>query len=263
MDGRPTPQTALVTGASSGIGLDLARLLAKDKYNLILVARNADRLSAIAGELSSEHGIQARPLPLNLAEPGACDDLHRSIEALRIDVDVLVNNAGFGSHGPFSASDVNQELQMIQVNVVALTHLTRLFLPAMIARKSGKILNVASTAGFQPGPLMAVYYATKAYVLSFSEAIAAEVTGSGITVTTLCPGPTATDFHHRAKIENTPLFKANTMSSATVAKIGYRGMLKGRRIVVPGMRNKLMVMSVRISPRRLVTAVTRKLNSSR
>jgi hypothetical protein len=256
-------QTALITGASSGIGLDLARLFAADKYDLLLVARNADKLGEVANELSAEHSIRATAVPIDLSDPAAPEELFRVIDEQRIAVDVLVNNAGFGTHGPFATSDVEQQVRMIEVNVTSLTHLTRLFLPQMLARKCGRILNVASTAGFQPGPLMAVYYATKAYVISFSEAIAAELDGSGVTVTCLCPGPTSTDFHHRAKITETPLFKANTMASADVARIGHRAMNKGKRLVVAGFKNKILTALVPFGPRRLVTAVTKKLNTSR
>jgi uncharacterized protein len=256
-------QTALITGASSGIGLDLARLFAADGYDLLLVARNADRLGEVAAELSSKHAIHATAVPIDLSDPAAPEELFHVIDEQRIGVDVLVNNAGFGTHGPFAAADVDAQVRMIQLNVASLTHLTRLFLPQMLARKRGRVLNVASTAGFQPGPLMAVYYATKAYVISFSEAIAAELDGSGVTVTCLCPGPTATDFHHRAKIEETPLFRANTMMSTDVARIGYRAMNKGKRLVVAGLKNKLLAALVPFGPRRVVTAVTKKLNTSR
>lgn len=255
--------TALITGASSGIGLDLARLFAADKHDLLLVARNADKLGEIATELSAKHSIRATAVPIDLSDPAAPEELFRVIDEQGIAVDVLVNNAGFGTHGPFAESDVEQQVRMIEVNVASLTHLTRLFLPQMLARKSGRVLNVASTAGFQPGPLMAVYYATKAYVISFSEAVAAEIDGSGVTVTCLCPGPTSTDFHQRAKITETPLFKANTMASADVARIGYRAMKKGKRLVVAGFKNRLLAALVPFGPRRVVTAVTKKLNTSR
>jgi short-subunit dehydrogenase len=179
-------------------------------------------------------------------------------------VDVLVNNAGFGLNGRFAETDLDRELAMIQVNIAALTHLTKLFLKPMVERGRGRILNVASTAAFQPGPLMAVYYASKAYVLSFSEAIAEELGGTGVTVTALCPGPTATGFAEAAEMTNSRLFKLKKpMTSMDVAKAGYRAMQRGKRIVVTGAMNKLLAQSVRISPRALVTKVTRTLQENR
>ena len=177
---------------------------------------------------------------------------------------VLVNNAGYGLGGPFADTDLRKELDMIQVNIAAVTHLTKLFLKPMVARKFGRILNVASTAAFQPGPLMSVYYATKAYVLSFSEAIAEELGGSGVTVTALCPGPTETGFADVAEVSNARLFKlARPMTSAEVARIGYDAMNKGRRIVIAGLKNKVLAQSVRISPRRVVTRIARALQERR
>jgi len=175
-----------------------------------------------------------------------------------VQVDVLVNNAGYGTSGPFETTELRTELDLLQVNVVALTHLTKLLLPAMLAAKRGRILNVASTAAFQPGPFMAVYYASKAYVLSFSEALAEELSGTGVTVTTLCPGPVPTGFQARAgvdlkKVVRTPL----VMDAAAVARAGYVGLMKGKRLVVPGLGNKLLVQSERFAPRRLVTKIAR------
>jgi short-subunit dehydrogenase len=189
--------------------------------------------------------------------------LFDSVRARNLSIDYLVNNAGFGTHGPFAETDVKAQLAMLQVNVVALTQLTRLFLPAMLARKYGRIMNVASVAAFLPGPLMAVYYASKAYVLSFSEALDNELSGSGVHVTAVCPGPTATEFQKRAGIDNSPLFKINAMTSAAVAKAGYRAMMRGRRSVVVGGGNKFMAFSTRFAPRRLTAAVSRKLNENR
>jgi short-subunit dehydrogenase len=257
------PSTVLITGASSGIGLDLAHLCAADGNNLVLVARSGDKLGEVAAELESRHHIRAYAVPIDLADPGAPDELFHVLEEQGIAIDILINNAGFGTHGPFAESDLVGQMQMLQVNVAALTHLTWLFLQPMIRRKSGRVMNVASTAAFQPGPFMAVYYASKAYVLSFSEALGAELSGSGITVTALCPGPTDTAFQARAGIAATRLFKATTMTSARVAEIGYRGMLKGKRVVVTGVRNKLLAFGTRLVPRRLATAIAKKLNSSR
>lgn len=256
-------QNALITGASSGIGRDLAHLFAADGYNLILVARSSERLGRLSAELEGRYRVGAVALPIDLAEPAAPEEIYRLLEEQGMPVDVLVNNAGFGTHGQFARTDAAAQLQMLQVNVVAMTHLTRLFLPEMLRAKRGRILNVASTAAFQAGPFMAVYYASKAYVLSFSEAVAAELEGSGVTVTALCPGPTTTGFQQRAGIENTPLFRANTMSSREVARIGYRGLMRGERIVIPGATNKLLALATRLAPRRLATAIAKRLNSAR
>jgi uncharacterized protein len=254
--------TALITGASGGIGEDLARLFAADGYDVVLVARSEAKLRALASQLEAAHGIGATVFAADLAQP---DAPQRIADALRDRaIDALVNNAGFGLVGPFAENDLWRQLEMIQVNVTALTHLTGLFLPGMIARRSGRVLNVASTAAFQPGPLMAVYYATKAYVLSFSEAIADELRGTGVTVTALCPGPTATGFAEAAQAKESRLFTMmRPMSSAAVARAGYRAMQRGRRVAITGMKNKVMAQSVRVSPRRLVTAVVRKMQESR
>ena len=249
-------RTALITGASSGIGLELARLFAADKWDVALVARSEGKLNELAAEL---HGITAHVIPADLAKP---DSPPKIMDALHgVEIHALVNNAGFGLGGEFAKTDLNAELEMIQVNVTALTHLTKLVLPQMIARRRGAILNVASTAAFQPGPLMAVYYATKAYVLSFSEAIADELRNSGVTVTALCPGPTDTGFASAANTASTMLFTMMRPADAkSVARAGYEGMKSGKRIVIPGAKNKLLAQSIRVSPRRLVTTIVRKMN---
>jgi uncharacterized protein len=253
-------QTALITGASSGIGADLARLFARDGYDLVLVARSEGKLHELAKEL----GVTSTVIVADLAKPDAARMIADTLIEKSINIDVLVNNAGLGIAGPFVTNDLGRELEIIQVNVVALTQLTKLLLPGMVSRKRGRILNVASTAAFQPGPLMAVYYATKAYVLSFSEAIADELRDTPVTVTALCPGPTATGFGSVAGMEETRLFTMRKpMSSAKVAELGYEGMKKGRRVVVTGMMNRLLVQSVRVSPRRLATMIVRKLQESR
>ena len=255
---------ALITGASSGIGLELARLFARDRHDLVLVARSEGKLRHLAGELNREHGISVEVIVADLSQPNAPKEVWSSVVEKGIAVDALVNNAGYGLTGRFDENDLKAELEMIQVNVVALTHLTKLALPSMLARRAGRIMNLASTAGFQAGPLMAVYYATKAYVLSFSEAIADELRGSGVTVTTLCPGPTETGFADVAKMTNSRLFTmSKPMSSADVARIGYDAMKKGKGLVITGLRNKILVQSNRVSPRRVVTAVVRKLQEQR
>ncbi|HLW54517.1 MAG TPA: SDR family oxidoreductase [Candidatus Angelobacter sp.] len=256
-DSQPRP-LALITGASSGIGLDLARVMASD-FDLIITARNQARLEEIARELQSGHASRVHLIPADLARPEAPQQIFGEVDRRGLQVDVLVNNAGFGAYGAFADSSLTSQLEMIQVNITALTHLTRLALPGMIQRKRGRIMNVASTAGFQPGPLMAVYYATKAYVISFSEAIANELQGSRVTVTCLCPGATATEFAVRADMDKSRLFKMGKMSSMAVARAGYRAMMKGKTLTIPGFRNLMLAESVRLSPRKMVTAIARKI----
>jgi short-subunit dehydrogenase len=256
-------QTALITGASSGIGLELAKLFGRDRRRLILVARESDRLRNAAAELQQITGTAPQILAYDLSDPRSPSAIHAALNGAV--PDYLINNAGFGLGGPFSSTDRQTELDMIQVNVASLVDLTKLLLPGMLARKSGRIMNVASTAAFQPGPLMAVYYASKAFVLSFSEAIAEELTGSGVTVTALCPGPTSSDFQRRAAIENVKLVKGKIlamMTSEEVARIGYRGMMDGRVIVIPGFLNKLGVQSLRLGPRAIIRKASRKLQES-
>ena len=255
--------TALITGASFGIGLELARIFAREGYNLVLVARTADKLRQVASELEKAHGTRSLILASDLSAPGAAAYVHDQTTRAELTVDVLVNNAGFGQFGLFAENDLEECLQQIQLNITTLTHLTRLYLPEMIARHSGRILNVASTAAFQAGPLMSVYYATKAYVLHFSEGIANELQGSGVTVTCLCPGATVTEFHQRANMTNINLLKFGAMDARTVAQDGYRALMAGKPVVISGFRNWLVAQSVRFSPRRLVTAVARKLQETR
>ena len=251
-------KTALITGASFGIGLELARVFAREGYNLVLVARSADKLRQLASELEKAHGTRSLILAVDLTEPGAPAYVLDQTTRADIQVDVLVNNAGFGQYGLFAENDLEDCLRQIQLNVTTLTHLTRLYLPEMIKRESGGILNVASTAAFQPGPLMAVYFATKAYVLHFSEALANELDGSGVTVTALCPGATATEFHNRANATSMNLLKFGSMDARTVAEDGYRALMAGKPVVISGFKNWLLAQSVRFSPRRLVTAIARK-----
>jgi hypothetical protein len=251
-------KTALITGASSGIGLELARIFARAGYNLVLVARNGDRLRQLASELEKAHGARSLILATDLTEPGAAAYVLDQTTRAGLHLDVLVNNAGFGQYGLFAENDLEECLRQIQLNVTTLTHLTRLYLPGMIERKMGRILNVASTAAFQPGPLMAVYFATKAYVLHFSEALANELHGSGVTVTCLCPGATVTEFHKRANATGMKLLKMGAMDARTVAEDGYRALIEGKPVVISGFKNWLVAQSVRLAPRRLVTAIARK-----
>jgi short-subunit dehydrogenase len=242
-------KTALITGASSGIGADLARAFARGGFEVILTGRRHDRLAALAAEL----GPRARVLTGDLADPAEPARLHRETG----EVDVLVNNAGFGLAGRFDMLDAARQLRMVQVNVAALTALCRLYLPGMVARRSGRILNVASTAAFQPGPGMAVYCACKAYVLSFSEALHAELEGTGVTVTTLCPGATATEFAEVANLSGSRLFR-KAMRAADVATEGYAATMAGRRLVVTGGMNRFGTAAVRFAPRGLVLRIARQ-----
>lgn len=250
-------KTALITGASGGIGYELAKLFARDKHALVLVARNEQKLQQIALELRQLGAPDAVVIAKDLAELEAPDEIFAETERRRINIDFLVNNAGFGERGPFLKTNLDNELEMIQVNVVALTHLTKLYLPGMVQRKFGRIMQVASTAAFQPGPFMAVYYATKAFVLSFSEALREELRGSGVTMTALCPGATETGFAQRASVKDSKLFRMRVMDATSVAEIGYRGFMQGKPIVVTGIRNRLMAWSVRFAPRNLVLKVVR------
>ena len=243
--------TALITGASSGIGRDLAMVFAEHGYDLILVARNEARLNEVGANLERRHGIRATVLAMDLSDPEAPARIASwlSVEGRR--PGVLVNNAGFGVHGPFARTDTGQELRMIQV-----------VLPGMIERRAGRILNVASTAAFQPGPFMAVYYATKAFVLSFSEALASELLGSGVTVTALCPGPTRTAFQASARMGPTRLDASGlVMESEPVARAGFEGAMKGKTVVIPGLKNRLLAETVRFLPRRTVTRVVRRVQA--
>ncbi|MGC1448595.1 MAG: SDR family oxidoreductase [Candidatus Sulfotelmatobacter sp.] len=249
--------TTLLTGASSGIGYELAKLFARDHHNLVLVARNADKLAQVANELQA-HGITVKTIALDLAAPPAPKFLFDQLQREGIAVDILVNNAGFGSFGEFAHMPEEEILGQISLNITALTELTRLFLPPMVERRGGRVMNVASTAGFQPGPLMAVYYATKAYVISFSEAIANELHDSGVTVTCFCPGATHTGFAKRAGTEKSRLFKQlGAMSAEKVALDGYRAVMEGRSLAISGAHNWMVAQSTRFAPRKMVTALSR------
>lgn len=252
-------KTALITGASGGIGYELAKLFAADGFDIVLVARSEDKLKAAVAELEAGHGITGHVIAADLTKPDAPEQIHDQLQQDHISIDALVNNAGFATYRPFIETDLNREMQMIQLNVACLTHLTRLFLPGMVERGQGWVMNVASTAAFQPGPLMAVYYASKAYVLSFSEAIAAEVAGSGVKVSALCPGPTESGFQQRAAMEDSKLVQGGLMDAAAVAQRGYQGLMRGQRVVVPGTKNALMAFSTRFVPRDIATKLVMNL----
>jgi short-subunit dehydrogenase len=242
-------ETVLVTGASSGIGLELARCFAADGCRLILIARNTEALETLAKELRNKHGIETQVLTADLSKRETPKRIFDELQNAGITVDVLVNNAGFGAHGAFVEMSLAWQLEMLQVNIAALTELTGLFLPGMIQRRRGGILNVGSVAGFQPGPGMAVYYATKAYVLSFTEALAEELIGTGLTVSVLCPGPTTSNFGNVARGDKVRKLKTTKMSAETVARHGHRAFRNGKVTVVPGIANHLLVFLNRITPR--------------
>jgi short-subunit dehydrogenase len=252
--------TAIVTGASSGLGREFAHLCAEAGYDVVLIARSQGLLDELAAAIRQSSGRRARVLVADLSQPQAPRQILEALAAENETAEVLINNAGFGLLGPFAELDEAEQMGMIQVNVGALTDLTRLILPGMLARRKGKILNIASTAAFQPGPLMAVYFATKAYVASFSGALHNELRGSGVTVTALCPGATKTDFDKRAGMGKTKLFaKAKLMEARTVAEIGMRGMNRGKALVVAGTLNGLMVSGTRLVPRQFAAGMARKM----
>ncbi|MEK6247519.1 MAG: SDR family oxidoreductase [Planctomycetales bacterium] len=264
MQGKPMEtETALITGASSGIGLELAKLFAEDGTNLVLVARRKDRLEELASRLRDENGIEVSVLAKDLCDKEAPNEILARLTDDGITVDVVVNNAGFGAVGSFAKLSLQRQMEMVQVNITALTHLTRLFLPSIIQRDRGGVLNVGSTAAFQPGPRMAIYYATKAYVLSFTEAIAEELVSTNIKVSCLCPGPTTTEFEEAAGMEGLLLFKLGPMDAQTVAKMGYKGFRRGKTLVIPGLTNRLGAFSVRFTPRAWVRKIVKRLQSHR
>jgi len=259
-----TNPIVLITGASSGIGLELAKLFARENHDLALVARSYDKLKYVAEDLQQTYGVQVKYYAKDLSISSTPKEIFEVLQNEGKNIDVLVNNAGFGWRGAFVQMELANALGMIQVNITALTHLTRLFLPGMIERGHGKILNVASTAAFQPGPMMATYYASKAYVLSFSEALSEELKGTGVTVTAFCPGPTTTGFGRRAGFVNEKIFgDMLSMDSYTVALDGYKGLMKGKPIVISGWKNWLGTKLVRFIPRPLPAKLIKKVQQKR
>ena len=253
-----TLETALVTGASAGLGREFANLFAKDGHDLVLVARRKERLDELAGDLRDTWGVEVQVVAQDLGERGAAREV---VEALgETKIDFLVNNAGFGSNGAFWELPAEMESAMVQVNITALLELTRLLLPAMVERKRGRILNVGSTAGFQPGPYMATYYATKAFVNSFTEALAIELEGTGVSATVSCPGPVDTEFAKIAGNDTSNLFKSGVATPEQIAAEAYAAMMKGRALCVHGMQNKLALQVQRVAPRKLVQKIAAKLN---
>jgi len=247
--------TALVTGASEGIGYELTRLFAENGYDVVMVARSKGRMNEIADEVEKEFGISAQVIKKDLSVPGSSEEVYEESP----EIEVLVNNAGIGTCGFFHENDTAREVDTVRLNVETPTHLTRLFLEDMVERDEGRILNVSSMAAFQPGPTMAVYYATKAYLLSFSEALSNELKGTGVSVTALCPGPTETAFIRKAGEENSRINEGDKMSQRTVAEAGYNGLMKGKNVVVPGFKNRMLVRLTKIAPKSLVIRVVRYL----
>ncbi|MBN1665437.1 MAG: SDR family oxidoreductase [Anaerolineales bacterium] len=254
-------QIALVTGASSGIGLELSRLFARDGYDLVLVARSTQKLESLASELKQAYGVDVTVLSVDLSRVEAAKEVFEAVQSQGLNIHILVNNAGFGIHKLLVEADVDEMTQMLQVNIVTLTELTRLFLPGMLALKSGRILNIGSTGSFAPSPYMAAYVASKAYVLSFSEGLAEELRGTGVTVTALCPGVTPTGFQERADVGNMPLTRFGIVSAEKVAAVGYKALMRGRRVVVPGFVNRLFVWSMGITPHAILLPLARRLMS--
>jgi short-subunit dehydrogenase len=252
-------RTALITGASSGIGFELARIHAEKGDNLVLVARSKDKLDELKKELEDKHKVKVFTIGKDLSLPGAAKEVYDELNKQNISVDYLINNAGFGDFGLFEESDWNKQEQMINLNVTALAHFTRLYLPDMIKQGAGKIMNVASTASFQPGPTMSVYFATKAFVLSFSEAVGSEVRSKGITITALCPGSTESGFHARLKGDGKTVKERKLPSAREVAQYGYKAMMKGKTVAIPGFKNSLMAISVRFIPRSIVVKAAKKI----
>ena len=254
----------LITGASSGIGLELAKIFAREKYNLVLTARNQTKLEELQSEIRNSFAVDVLVIPKDLSLKNSACEIYEEIKNKNVKIEILVNNAGFGGYGGFVKTNLESEVNMINLNVTSLVKLTKYFLQDMFLQKSGKILNVASTAAFQPGPLMAVYYATKSFVLSFSEAIAEELEGSGITVTALCPGPTESGFQEAANITQSRLVKDRKLpSSKDAAEYGYKALMKGKGVAVHGFINYLMTNAIRFVPRKVITKVVHFIQKER
>jgi len=247
-------KTVLITGASGGIGKELADCFAQGGHNVVLVARSEDRLLDLAKEYPKKYGIQATVIAKDVASPGVPDEIFEELKKKGIVIDYLVNNAGFGLYGTFLETQLEEETNMIDINIKAVTAMTKLFLPDMVKRGQGGIMNVSSLVGFFPGPMMSVYYATKAYVLSFTEALENDVRGTGVIVTTLCPGLTSTGFVDRSGMGDSKLFQSGgLMEARQVAEEGYRSFLRGKTLIIPGARNRFMAFMPRLMPRKMVT----------
>lgn len=255
-------QTALVTGASMGIGVDLAECFARNGYDVIVTARSESALREVSAKLAKAHNVHVTPIAQDLGQIGGGAKLAEAIRQRGLNVDVLVNNAGYGYAGAFSESDIDTQLGMIDLNDRALVELTHIYWPRMLANRSGGVLNVASTAAFQPGPLMAIYYASKAFVLSFSEALWEEARGTGVHVSCLCPGPTVSNFRQRAGTDKKKLSQSTTpMTSASVAELGYRAWKDNKRVEITGLRNRVLAAAVPFLPRTTILGIVRNLQS--
>lgn len=256
-------ETVLVTGASSGIGLELAKCFAADESNLVLVARNTTALEALAAELRKKHALKIDIIGADLIQPESPRRIFDELKGRGVFVDVLVNNAGFGLHGAFAELPLARQLEIVQVNNLALVALTGLFLPGMLERRRGGILNVGSVAGFLPGPGMAVYFASKAFVQSFSEALHEELRGAGVSVANLCPGPTESNFFRVARSYQTRELQAAKMPAAVVAAAGHRAFRQNRCVHVPGFRNRLLAQLPRLLPRAAIRKGAGRYNKSK
>ncbi len=257
-------KTALITGASAGIGLEFAKIFAKEKYDLVITARNETKLNELANEIKNNHNVNVKVIAKDLSKQNAGEEIFDELKNENIVTDVLINNAGFGVFDNYWDVELQDEKNMLQVNIMALAELTNLFAKDMVNRGGGKILNVASTAAFQPGPTMAGYYASKAFVLSYSQAVDFELRKKGVQVSTLCPGPTITEFQIRANMEDLNLFKKGfTMSAEEVAQIGYNGLMKGKPVIIAGAMNKISAMSSKISPSKVSMKIVNWLQSKK
>jgi short-subunit dehydrogenase len=256
---RPQPQTVLVTGASSGIGLAIAQACARRGLALVLVARRLDRLQGLAADLQARWGVPATSLAIDLARPEAAGKVVDQLHARGLTIDALVNNAGIGVRGAFVSNEWAAEEALLQLNVFSLTRLTKLLLPGMVQRGYGRILQVASTAAYVPGPHMALYYASKAYVLSLALALREELRGSGVSVTALCPGATASEFAQSSGMGSSLLFRAGLLDASAVAEAGVRGMLRGKAVVIPGLRHKLLAALCKLSPGPWATPLVKRI----
>ena len=255
---------ALITGASEGIGLEIAKIFAKEKYDLVITARNETKLNELANEIKNKHNVNVKVIAKDLSKQNAGEEIFDELKNESIVTDVLINNAGFGVFDNYWNVELQDEKNMLQVNIMALAELTNLFAKDMVNRGGGKILNIASTAAFQPGPTMAGYYASKAFVLSYSQAVDFELREKGVQVSTLCPGPTITEFQIRANMEDLNLFKKGfTMSAEEVAQIGYNGLMKGKSVIIAGAMNKISAMSSKVTPSKVSMKIVNWLQSKK
>lgn len=249
-------RTALITGTTSGIGHELAAIFAREGFNLVLVSRNHEKLNAQKDDLKKKHAVDVYTYAIDLSKQNAAEEVFSEMLGQGLPIDVLINNAGFNESGPFYETSLERELKMLQVHITTLTHMTKLFLPGMIKNGYGRILNLGSTGSFTPCALDAVYCASKAYVLSFSSALRAELAGTGVTVSTLCPGATKTEFAGKAHMENTALFKRFVMEPRKVAEAAYAGLMKNKKIIVPGFYNRILVSSIPYTPGKILDKVS-------